>query len=53
LDSRRFSREWFSPKRKGLKKAQQRSSYRQTAIFFGAHREEGTGVAEGLKLDVT
>lgn len=35
-----------------IKNAQQRIQYRQTAIFYKAHPEYGTRVAEGLGLDV-
>jgi len=35
-----------------LKNAQQRIQYRQSALFYKAHPEYGTRVAEGLKLDV-
>ncbi|MBK5721343.1 catalase [Dysgonomonas sp. Marseille-P4677] len=36
-----------------IKNAQQRIQYRQTAIFYKAHPEYGTRVAEGLGLDVS
>ena len=35
-----------------IKNAQQRIQYRQCAIFYKAHPEYGTRVAEGLKLDI-
>lgn len=35
-----------------IKAAQQRIQYRQAALFYKAHPEYGTRVAEGLKLDL-